>query len=282
MDFVALQSGPGKARAAAAAAAAIAAFAPDLVVDTGTCGALDPRSWSAPWSSAARASSTTSPARGCLGGSCPRCVSPRPWRSCRVRRWTAAAGRGRGRPGHGPSRAARHPGLRRVLHRLSAAPRPARGAHRGRWPRTGRARACSWRPCAAGLPPRQRPGGLRPRRRAFSRRLPCATPGASPASCTGSCGRSPRRAGSPGSTTAGARRASPASRAWCCREVLPPRADTGAFAPLAGGGTRRGSIGRDRAGGISCPGRSWRPRRNCSTASTRWSARGTTPRAARV
>jgi adenosylhomocysteine nucleosidase len=42
VDFVALQSGPGKARAAAAAAAAIAAFAPDLVVDTGTCGALDP------------------------------------------------------------------------------------------------------------------------------------------------------------------------------------------------------------------------------------------------
>ena len=41
VDFIALQSGPGKARAAAAAAAAIAALAPDLVVDTGTCGALD-------------------------------------------------------------------------------------------------------------------------------------------------------------------------------------------------------------------------------------------------
>jgi adenosylhomocysteine nucleosidase len=42
LEAVALQSGPGKARAAAAAAAAIAAFAPDLVVDTGLCGALDP------------------------------------------------------------------------------------------------------------------------------------------------------------------------------------------------------------------------------------------------
>lgn len=41
LEIVALQSGPGKARAAAAAAAAIAAVAPDLVVDTGTCGALD-------------------------------------------------------------------------------------------------------------------------------------------------------------------------------------------------------------------------------------------------
>ena len=41
LDAVALQTGPGKARAAAATAAAIAAVAPDLVVDTGTCGALD-------------------------------------------------------------------------------------------------------------------------------------------------------------------------------------------------------------------------------------------------
>jgi adenosylhomocysteine nucleosidase len=41
LEVVALQSGPGKARAAAAAAAAIAAVTPDLVVDTGTCGALD-------------------------------------------------------------------------------------------------------------------------------------------------------------------------------------------------------------------------------------------------
>jgi adenosylhomocysteine nucleosidase len=41
LEAVALQSGPGKARAAAAAAAAIPAVAPDLVVDTGTCGALD-------------------------------------------------------------------------------------------------------------------------------------------------------------------------------------------------------------------------------------------------
>jgi adenosylhomocysteine nucleosidase len=41
LEAVALQSGPGKARAAAAAAAAIPAVAPDLVVDTGTCSALD-------------------------------------------------------------------------------------------------------------------------------------------------------------------------------------------------------------------------------------------------
>ncbi len=40
-------------------------------------------SWSAPWSSAARASSTTSPARACPGGSFPRCASPRPCRCCR-------------------------------------------------------------------------------------------------------------------------------------------------------------------------------------------------------
>jgi adenosylhomocysteine nucleosidase len=42
IDVVAIQSGPGKARAAAATAAAAAATAPDLVADTGTCGALDP------------------------------------------------------------------------------------------------------------------------------------------------------------------------------------------------------------------------------------------------
>ena len=41
LEVVALQSGPGKARAAAATAAGIAAAAPDLVLDTGTCGALD-------------------------------------------------------------------------------------------------------------------------------------------------------------------------------------------------------------------------------------------------
>jgi adenosylhomocysteine nucleosidase len=41
LEAVALQSGPGKSRAAAASAAAIAAVAPDLVADTGTCGALD-------------------------------------------------------------------------------------------------------------------------------------------------------------------------------------------------------------------------------------------------
>jgi adenosylhomocysteine nucleosidase len=41
VEAVAVQSGPGKARAAAAAASAIAAVAPDLVLDTGTCCALD-------------------------------------------------------------------------------------------------------------------------------------------------------------------------------------------------------------------------------------------------
>jgi adenosylhomocysteine nucleosidase len=41
LEAVAVQSGPGKARAAAASAAAIAAVAPDLVVDSGTCGALE-------------------------------------------------------------------------------------------------------------------------------------------------------------------------------------------------------------------------------------------------
>jgi adenosylhomocysteine nucleosidase len=41
LELAALQSGPGKARAGAAAASAIAAFEPDVVVDTGTCGALD-------------------------------------------------------------------------------------------------------------------------------------------------------------------------------------------------------------------------------------------------
>lgn len=40
-DLVAMQSGPGKARAAAATAAAAAAIVPDMVADTGTCGALD-------------------------------------------------------------------------------------------------------------------------------------------------------------------------------------------------------------------------------------------------
>lgn len=41
LHAVALQSGPGKARAAAATAGAIAALAPDLVVDSGTCCALE-------------------------------------------------------------------------------------------------------------------------------------------------------------------------------------------------------------------------------------------------
>ncbi len=41
VDFTAVQAGPAKARAAAATVAAIDALAPDLVVDTGTCGALD-------------------------------------------------------------------------------------------------------------------------------------------------------------------------------------------------------------------------------------------------
>ena len=41
LEVVALQSGPGKARSAAATAAAVAAVAPELIVDTGTCAALD-------------------------------------------------------------------------------------------------------------------------------------------------------------------------------------------------------------------------------------------------
>ncbi len=41
VDVMALESGPAKARAAASTAAGIAQFQPDLVVDTGTCGALD-------------------------------------------------------------------------------------------------------------------------------------------------------------------------------------------------------------------------------------------------
>lgn len=40
-DVIAVESGPAKARAAASTAAAILQFQPDLVVDTGTCGALD-------------------------------------------------------------------------------------------------------------------------------------------------------------------------------------------------------------------------------------------------
>jgi adenosylhomocysteine nucleosidase len=39
-DIMAIQSGPAKARAAAATMAGIAGFQPDLVADTGTCGAL--------------------------------------------------------------------------------------------------------------------------------------------------------------------------------------------------------------------------------------------------
>jgi adenosylhomocysteine nucleosidase len=40
-DIMAVESGPAKARAAAASVAAISGFQPDLVVDAGTCGALD-------------------------------------------------------------------------------------------------------------------------------------------------------------------------------------------------------------------------------------------------
>jgi adenosylhomocysteine nucleosidase len=40
-DVMAVESGPAKARAAAATVAAAGQFQPDLVVDTGTCGALD-------------------------------------------------------------------------------------------------------------------------------------------------------------------------------------------------------------------------------------------------
>lgn len=41
VDILALESGPAKARAAAATVAGIVESKPDLVVDTGTCGALD-------------------------------------------------------------------------------------------------------------------------------------------------------------------------------------------------------------------------------------------------
>jgi len=41
VDIMAVESGPAKARAAAASVAAIVQFQPDLIVDAGTCGALD-------------------------------------------------------------------------------------------------------------------------------------------------------------------------------------------------------------------------------------------------
>jgi adenosylhomocysteine nucleosidase len=41
VDIMAVESGPAKARAAASTVAAIGHFQPDLVADTGTCGALD-------------------------------------------------------------------------------------------------------------------------------------------------------------------------------------------------------------------------------------------------
>jgi nucleoside phosphorylase len=41
VDIMAVESGPAKARAAASTVAAIQHFQPDLVADTGTCGALD-------------------------------------------------------------------------------------------------------------------------------------------------------------------------------------------------------------------------------------------------
>lgn len=41
VDIMAVETGPAKARAAASTAASIAQFQPDLVADTGTCGALD-------------------------------------------------------------------------------------------------------------------------------------------------------------------------------------------------------------------------------------------------
>jgi nucleoside phosphorylase len=41
VDIMAVETGPAKARAAAATVAAIGQFQPDLVADTGTCGALD-------------------------------------------------------------------------------------------------------------------------------------------------------------------------------------------------------------------------------------------------
>jgi adenosylhomocysteine nucleosidase len=41
VDIMAVETGPAKARSATAAVAAVDGFQPDLVVDTGTCGALD-------------------------------------------------------------------------------------------------------------------------------------------------------------------------------------------------------------------------------------------------
>lgn len=41
VDIMAVETGPGKARAASATVGGIGSFQPDLVVDTGTCGALD-------------------------------------------------------------------------------------------------------------------------------------------------------------------------------------------------------------------------------------------------
>jgi adenosylhomocysteine nucleosidase len=41
VDIMTIESGPAKARAAAATVAGISHFQPDLVIDTGTCGALD-------------------------------------------------------------------------------------------------------------------------------------------------------------------------------------------------------------------------------------------------
>jgi len=40
-DIMAVETGPAKARAAASTVAAVSSFQPDLVVDSGTCGALD-------------------------------------------------------------------------------------------------------------------------------------------------------------------------------------------------------------------------------------------------
>jgi adenosylhomocysteine nucleosidase len=41
VDIMAVETGPAKARAAASTVAAISSFQPDIVVDTGTCGALE-------------------------------------------------------------------------------------------------------------------------------------------------------------------------------------------------------------------------------------------------
>jgi nucleoside phosphorylase len=41
VDIMAIETGPAKARAAAATVAGIDVFAPDLALDTGTCGALN-------------------------------------------------------------------------------------------------------------------------------------------------------------------------------------------------------------------------------------------------